>query len=301
MSDSLADILGSFGDSLEDSLGDSLNGDTAIESDVENNVEVADGPTSALPDFRPFIPSAVAEPVEAAPTLPADLPDNDIADISMQGSSRRSEPLFISSETPEPSPGPPAIVVPEEDVARVHDLEASPPVGVDLDLALQGRSPSVEVITKLQTPFEGDSAKTAMTAEDWEAEQPIPERRGTAKRGVDMATVDKFQRCLSGIRERPLLHSAIFETFISHATAVDEPTAPEIGIVNEVDVPGGPPEFEFEYSNKMIYHQDVPEPELGKGCECLGPCDPTNMDCSCVRRQQLYFYDTLHTGFAYNE
>ena len=59
--------------------------------------------------------------------------------------------------------------------------------------------------------------------------------------------------------------------------------------------------MEFEYSNEMLYGQDVPDPELGLGCGCDGPCDPYSTTCLCVKRQRLYTYDVPLSGFAYDD
>ncbi|KAF8597511.1 SET domain-containing protein [Ceratobasidium sp. AG-I] len=97
---------------------------------------------------------------------------------------------------------------------------------------------------------------------------------------------------------------AAFEAFIEDAVRENEPCAPEITIENEVDHQPCPP-WEFIYYNRMVYGTNVPRPNPNalQGCDCLGPCDPTNRNCACVRRQEQYFEENPglsdFSGFAF--
>lgn len=97
---------------------------------------------------------------------------------------------------------------------------------------------------------------------------------------------------------------AVFEAFIEDAMRHNEPCAPEITVENEVDSQPCPP-WEFVYYNRMVYGTNVPRPDPNvlEGCDCLGPCDPENKDCACVRRQEKYFEDNPglsdFSGFAF--
>ncbi|OCF36290.1 hypothetical protein I316_02164 [Kwoniella heveanensis BCC8398] len=128
-----------------------------------------------------------------------------------------------------------------------------------------------------------------------------PERAGQANRILNTRLIDEWNRRKPTLTNNPPLHRAVFEAYMAQSTSIDEPQADEIRVVNDVDAEGAPPDFEFQYSNDMLYNPDVPDPELGRGCDCEGPCDPTAGTCSCVKRQELYFYDLGMTGFAYNE
>jgi len=129
------------------------------------------------------------------------------------------------------------------------------------------------------------------------ADQPPPERRGKALRDFDCAMVDEWNRLAPTMTRNPDLHRAIFEAYIAQS----ELESGEIKVFNDVDAEGAPPDFEFECSNDMLYHPQVPDPELGLGCGCQGPCDPRSAMCSCLKRQKLYFYNLEHDGFAYDE
>ncbi|KAI0368276.1 SET domain-containing protein [Pilatotrama ljubarskyi] len=82
----------------------------------------------------------------------------------------------------------------------------------------------------------------------------------------------------------------IFEAEIRANTAEDEPYAPPIQIVNEIDDEPTPP-LEFYYSNLMWHGEGVPKPdhESLRGCDCIGPCDPMSKTCTCVKRQRKYW------------
>ncbi|BEJ16925.1 hypothetical protein CspHIS471_0603260 [Cutaneotrichosporon sp. HIS471] len=124
---------------------------------------------------------------------------------------------------------------------------------------------------------------------------------GKVNRHLDMHMIDQYHKLISkGSFLNPAIHREVFEMYMSMFTAVDEPNAPTIKVVNHID--GVPPNFEFQYSNQMLYTTEVPEPELGQGCGCEGPCDPLSTTCLCVKRQQLYFYNLEgYHGFQYNE
>lgn len=126
---------------------------------------------------------------------------------------------------------------------------------------------------------------------------PPPDRRGEARRHFDSTVVDEWNALYENLSKKPALHRMIVSSYF-HSK---EPDSSEIPIHNEVDSEGVPPELEFEYSNDMLYGPDVPDPEKGLGCGCEGPCDEKSKTCSCLRRQQLYFYGLENLrGFAYN-
>ncbi|KAI0958679.1 hypothetical protein AcV7_004427 [Taiwanofungus camphoratus] len=93
----------------------------------------------------------------------------------------------------------------------------------------------------------------------------------------------------------------LFEAAISENTADDEPFAPQIYVINDVDDELTPP-YEFHYSNLMWHGKGVPRPDTEnlKGCNCHGPCDPNSRTCSCVKRQQQLVVDSGISGFIYD-
>ena len=127
--------------------------------------------------------------------------------------------------------------------------------------------------------------------------RPPLDRRGVAKREFRPAQMDEWNDRVPRLTHNPALHRAIFEAFI----AEKELESGTISVSNTVDRDAAPPDFEFEYSNDMLYHPDVPDPEKSLGCDCEGPCDPLSSTCSCLKRQEKYFYQTQMTGFAYDK
>lgn len=131
-------------------------------------------------------------------------------------------------------------------------------------------------------------------------EHPPDHLRGRARREVG-EEITEYNLTMRNLTSNPELQCEVYASYIGQATATDEPFAPEIRVVNKVDPIGKPPPFEFVYSNEMLYHEGVPDPELGQGCDCEGPCDPDSTTCSCVKRQELYFYGLQGLkGFAYD-
>lgn len=132
--------------------------------------------------------------------------------------------------------------------------------------------------------------------------------------------IDKYNKAKPLFTTNPGLHRNMFQQFMAGSTGGSEPGAKEIRVVVEPNTNGNGnngggraggggsseedssvPEMEYQYGNHMMYHQDVPDPDTGMGCGCVGPCDPDDKGCRCLRRQELYFYDTKLTGFAYHE
>ena len=88
-------------------------------------------------------------------------------------------------------------------------------------------------------------------------------------------------------------------------TDSDEPNAPAIRIVNDVDQEPAPA-FSFHYTNRMYHTNGValPDPTSLQGCDCIGPCSPESATCSCVLRQMDYIRsavpEEVGVGFAYD-
>lgn len=130
--------------------------------------------------------------------------------------------------------------------------------------------------------------------------EPPDHLRGIARRNFNTRALDEWNRMYPTVTQNGSLHRLMFEDFITYTLVGEDEYEDEIKVVNNVDRQGQPPDFEFQYSNKMLYHPDVPDPELGQGCGCEGPCDPSSSTCSCVKRQQLYMYEIAIDGFAYD-
>lgn len=189
----------------------------------------------------------------------------------------------------------PVIEVPPGDTEEyINNVLNNPGRSIDVILGPDPpKEPSVIV------PFGGQAVPISGVARP--LEQPPEELRGKARREVGDEIVE-YNIIMRNLTSNPELQCEVFAGYIGQATAHDEPFAPEIRVVNKVDNPGKPPAFEFVYSNEMLYHEGVPDPELGTGCDCEGPCDPNSTTCSCVKRQELYFYGLSGlSGFAYDE
>ncbi|KAF8661635.1 hypothetical protein AX16_001277 [Volvariella volvacea WC 439] len=92
----------------------------------------------------------------------------------------------------------------------------------------------------------------------------------------------------------------VFEAAIFENTMEDEPEAPAIEIINDVDTEVTPP-WEFYYSNKMWHAEGVPPPDIAGlvGCDCVGRCDPRSKTCKCLQRQRE-FSGEISPDFAYD-
>ena len=148
-------------------------------------------------------------------------------------------------------------------------------------------------------PIEIPPSPSAIATHGTELEITPLRYRAPVRREFETRTIDLYNLMLPQLTANPDLHRAMFQNWISEATACDEPHADEIRVYNEADIEGEAPAMEFEYSNQMLYDHDVPDPEVGTGCGCQGPCDPKSRTCSCVKRQKLYCYDLPIEGFAY--
>ncbi|KAF7377804.1 Histone-lysine N-methyltransferase, H3 lysine-9 specific [Mycena sanguinolenta] len=93
----------------------------------------------------------------------------------------------------------------------------------------------------------------------------------------------------------------VLESFIRENTADDEPDAPWIDIINEVDAEPTPP-WEFYYTNKLWVGEGIDPPDMTKlvGCDCKGRCDPNSKTCSCLLKQKEYSAGYFSDGFAYD-
>lgn len=81
----------------------------------------------------------------------------------------------------------------------------------------------------------------------------------------------------------------IFEAAIRQSSIRDEPHAPPIGVINEIDDEMTPP-WEFHYTNEMWHGEDVPGPDTKnlRGCDCEGTCNPKSKTCRCLLKQLEY-------------
>ncbi|KZP30046.1 SET domain-containing protein [Athelia psychrophila] len=97
---------------------------------------------------------------------------------------------------------------------------------------------------------------------------------------------------------------SIFEASIREISAIDDPGAPPISIINPIeDDDEATPPWEFSYTNSIWHGEDVPAPDLKslKGCNCHGVCNPKSKSCACVKKQSEWYEDeNRQPGFAYH-
>ncbi|OCH88882.1 SET domain-containing protein [Obba rivulosa] len=98
---------------------------------------------------------------------------------------------------------------------------------------------------------------------------------------------DRINALPAAARRADRMQVKLFEAAIAENTADDEPNAPPIRVINEIDDELTPP-YEFHYSNLLWHGPGVPLPDEKNlvGCDCIGPCDPLSKTCACVQRQQ---------------
>ncbi|KAG8733822.1 hypothetical protein FRC12_018743 [Ceratobasidium sp. 428] len=122
---------------------------------------------------------------------------------------------------------------------------------------------------------------------------------------IDTWRVDIVNSMPESYRNNPNVR-VVFEGFMDEAIRENEPCAPAIPVENDVDNQPCPP-WEFVYCNRVLYGENVPRADRDAlvGCDCLGPCNPNNKDCACVKKQEAYFSGTEElsdvSGFAFNE
>ncbi|ODN88757.1 hypothetical protein L198_06559 [Cryptococcus wingfieldii CBS 7118] len=126
-----------------------------------------------------------------------------------------------------------------------------------------------------------------------------PDRIGIAKRVYEQTNMHAW--AAMSARSQPTRARSLFKAYIHQSTACDPYGPDSIPVYNEVDEDQRPPDFDFVYSNDMYYPEPMPAPEKGLGCGCDGPCDPQSATCTCLQRQELYYYDIGVKGFAYLE
>ncbi|KAH8995628.1 hypothetical protein EDB92DRAFT_1794320 [Lactarius akahatsu] len=116
-------------------------------------------------------------------------------------------------------------------------------------------------------------------------------------------SVQDLMNSMDAHYRRSIMAKDMFEAVIVENTFEDEPNAPHISIVNDVDGDQEEvtPAWEFHYSNHIWHSDDVPPPDLVnlRGCDCKGHCDPKSQTCSCLKRQHEYSDDI--PGFIYDE
>jgi histone-lysine N-methyltransferase SUV39H len=128
-------------------------------------------------------------------------------------------------------------------------------------------------------------------------------RRSKAKhllaKNLPHTLLDNMNAMHAYFRSLPM-NRTIFEETISDNTMDDEPDAPPIRIINDIDDEPTPP-WEFYYTNQMWHGDGVPPPDMKSlpSCDCVGSCDPKSDTCACLKRQQEFTLE-FTPDFAYD-
>lgn len=95
------------------------------------------------------------------------------------------------------------------------------------------------------------------------------------------------------------LQRKVFASMITSNTMHDEPDAPAIEIINNVDEDQSPP-FEFYYTNLMWHSDNVPKADFNQlqGCDCYPTCADSKT-CACAQRQIAHARKAGYEGNGY--
>jgi hypothetical protein len=145
-----------------------------------------------------------------------------------------------------------------------------------------------------------DSRALASTSSNTSINDLIPSPTYYQLSNLPTTLLDYINNIPDSIK-KSLVFRRMFEAVIAENTAQDEPGAPPITVINEIDDEPTPP-WEFFYSNKLWYHEDVPPPDYNKlvGCDCVGECNPESTTCACLRRQNNLWPDGIKSGFGFS-
>jgi len=142
-------------------------------------------------------------------------------------------------------------------------------------------------------------------AQGIEALQPVLKYEVVCKyaRDIPHDLLDEVNSIPAWCRNPELLRQ-IFESSIITNTMHDEPDAPYIRVINNVDDDPTPP-FEFYYTNLLWHGDGVPDPDHESllGCDCIGVCDSRSRTCACIKRQREAYKraEFNKNGFIYDD
>lgn len=181
--------------------------------------------------------------------------------------------------------------------------------------AAGSRDPALGLpLASVAVPDEAHEPVASLSAEETDAVAVQSEQRAQLVRAaralrwpaeeVDTIMYDVIDNLHEHNRRDPSMRR-VFENVMVSNTLHDEPDAPPITVANTVNADPCPP-WEFHYTNKLLYGQNVRrgDPAKLKGCNCVGGCRPDSKTCSCLKRQYRYLRlnnDISFRGFIYNE
>ena len=147
-------------------------------------------------------------------------------------------------------------------------------------------SPSPEPVETIESPSYGGFK--ALTWNSYKRNLDNFPFKHYSTKDIPTSLPDSINR-LSAYTRRDAGIRDVFRAFMLENICDDEGSAPEIDIINEVDAEPSPV-FEFHYSNRMWYGEDLTMPDYSKlkGCECIGRCDPKSRTCACARKTRSY-------------
>ena len=123
-------------------------------------------------------------------------------------------------------------------------------------------------------------------------------------RNIVFSLQDRMSSLPEAVRAAGNMQRSVFKSMIKEATCLEEPHAPDIDIINDIDSELSP-SFEFFYTNRLYHGDGVPKPDLDSlpHCNCIGECDPGSCPCITRQRQAIkkIFGIKWDAGCAYDE
>ena len=230
--------------------------------------------------------SGVADEQEAIQALIDDIPASACEGRANLRDNLRMPLVFASSSNASSARSSPDFIFPSRRSIRHSSASSKDHVPLTDAESPPASSPSPEPVETIESPSYGGFK--ALTWNSYKRNlNNFPFKHYYAK-DIPTSLPDSINR-LSVYTRRDAGIRDVFRAFMLENICDDEGGAPEIEIINEVDAEPSPV-FEFNYSNRMWYGEDLTMPDYSKlkGCECIGRCDPKSRTCACARKTRSY-------------
>ena len=230
--------------------------------------------------------SGVADEQEAIQALIDDIPASACEGRANLRDNLRMPLVFASSSNASSARSSPDFIFPSRRSIRHSSASSNDHVPLTDAESPPASSPSPEPVETIESPSYGGFK--ALTWNSYKRNlNNFPFKHYYAK-DIPTSLPDSINR-LSVYTRRDAGIRDVFRAFMLENICDDEGGAPEIEIINEVDAEPSPV-FEFNYSNRMWYGEDLTMPDYSKlkGCECIGRCDPKSRTCACARKTRSY-------------
>ena len=230
--------------------------------------------------------SGVADEQEAIQALIDDIPASACEGRANLRDNLRMPLVFASSSNASSARSSPDFIFPSRRSIRHSSASSKDHVPLTDAESPPASSPSPEPVETIESPSYGGFK--ALTWNSYKRNlNNFPFKHYYAE-DIPTSLPDSINR-LSVYTRRDAGIRDVFRAFMLENICDDEGGAPEIEIINEVDAEPSPV-FEFNYSNRMWYGEDLTMPDYSKlkGCECIGRCDPKSRTCACARKTRSY-------------